>query len=1024
VSLPEDADRADSGAADPAALGRSRWGALTDRLAERRSFRLRVALIMAAVSLISAYATHVATEKNAEADNLNALASQQLAEEEQAEQQIDAFITQEQRLTAHYDETWHTYLEKWSAADAVRATDPVAAARLDLDAQASANQYIQLEPYFRAGLPFVSETGAEYDAETVRQVARSLDWRLYRASSELTRDDARQMGSTATSTVLVVVLLVGVLFLLTLAHVTGGRRGLLIAALAAAITLAAIAWFAVIDVAAALPLLIAAVIVGIGLIVARTPRVHAWLEGLEHDDVLADVSEVPIRPRTTATANPNDAPATRFNRYVAILIAFATLFGAVVGYLHAQASRSSAEQSWLALDLGVDSIGALRGAEERLGVNVEVQLQALARRVEAWDATQRAWFASWSDGPEEADRMSLEAERLEELAQRHEARSGLADELGRTGVSTETVLREVRAEVWEDPARLAALQDAAKAASQTWGVRAGLYLSVLAWLAVAAYLLGLSLIFRDRRVRIVLVAVGTLLIAAGVARTGSAMLEPEPVPRERAEQAAAAYAEGLVAAVRLDPAEAQQRFADAIELRPEFGIAHRDRAQAIMDTGSMPGAGFRGAFTAEAVNEAIEELEAARANRADSAGVFLNLGAMLFHRSIQSGSQADMAESVANTRSGLKLGNAYAAEYGSRHVNQLIGELNLALGLLGLGDDEAAAEAYRTAGEHIAELPFGLRTYLVSAGLAPLGVLGRAEDAPSAESIAAMKELLVAEAYEIEGGSSAAEVSTARAELFGSLLQWRATIPGFEPAVDRLVVQWYRLDPALESWSALPLASGLLTHGATVEPTGAFYSDAAAADSYWGNSGALLSDTPPACVRPGSYRVELYLNGRLAESAEAETGPDQAQYEPLLARDVGVAMCRPGNWSVTGTAGMSTTVRSADRSRGLAVFRVHQPRALGGADTRPAALDRVAQEGFESLPDGLTFGIPLDSTAEATVLGRNDGVWRRYDYPGGSAKMSATLLGSGTVLVVCQYGPEAWLRSAEATALIASIIPY
>jgi len=999
----------------------TRRAPLLDRLAERRSFRLRVALALAAISLVSAYVSHVASERDSTAAGLDALASEQWAEEQQAEQQIDALVAQDERLATDIDQHWQMYRGSLAQADAIRETDPDRAAQLDLIAQGSWAQFSQLWPFLRASQPDLTGEVGVYDADAARDTARLQDWRLFRASSELTREEARVAADAATATVLVVVILVTALFLLTLAHVAGGRRGVALAAAGVAASIGGIVWFTALGVRAAIPLLVAAVLVAMALIVVRIPRVHAWLRGMDHDDVLGDVAGVPTRTGTTASTDPNDRPTSRFNRYVAVVIAVATLLGAAVGYLHGQAASSSERQEWRAHDLGVEAIGALRAAEEHMAVDVEAYQQALAKHVDAWNAAQRGSYAAWVGDSADEQRMILDARQLEEAALLDERHSGLADELGPTGVSDPAVLRDLQADVWEASARLAALQDAANAASRMWGARAGLYLSVLAWLAVAAYLLGLSLIFRDRRVRTVLVSVGTLLILAAVVRSGTVWIEPEPTTPAEVEASADAYAAGYVALLRRDPG-AEALFSTAIEDRADFGIASRERAQALLEIGSAPGLGIRAAFTEEAVDEAIEELNAARANRADTAGVILNLGAMLFHRSIQSGSMADMEQSLSYTRAGLELGASYEETHGAAHLNQQIGEMNLGLALLGTGDVAGAERAYRTAGQHIAGLPRYLQRYMVSAALTPLGLLEGAPEPPSEEDVLAMKELVVSTGYGV-GTDSPARVTSTRVELFPSLLQWRATIPDFDPTRDELVVQWYRLDPVVDRWSALPLMSGQVTYG-VVDLAGQFQADpTVGSDDYWGNTGAVLTDIPPACVRPGEYRVELYLNGRLHGSAEPQTTTEE--YVPLLARDVGAAMCRPPDWTVSGTPGLATTTTAADGSRGIAIFRIHQPRGPAGSDPRIGALERVLDGALAGLPAGLLAGSELDAATQPTVFGFNNSVWRLHDYPGGTATMSATAMpGTGTVMVVCLYGPEDWVASEESRALLVSIIPH
>ncbi len=997
---------------------------LADRLADRQSFRLRVALVMAAVSLVSAYVTWVASERDATAASLNALASEQWAEEQQVEQQVDAIVAQDQRLTARLDAELHTYQESTEEADALRATDPDRAAQLDLDAQASAALFAQLRPFLRSIEPDLTGDAATFDTDAARETARFFDWRLFRASSQLTRDDARHATTAAASTVLIVVVLVAALFALTLAHVAGGRRGVGFAVLGVATAITGVVWFTALDVRAALPLMAALVAMGIVLGVARVGPVRTWLEGVEKH-AIDDVHVISHRPGATATAMPVDPPTTGYNRYVAVAIAVSTLLGSGVGYLHGQASSNSANHAWLGVDLGVQAIGDQRAAEERLAVDLESYQEALAKRVDSWDASQRASYAAWSGGdPEQVELLTREAERLEELATRDEKRSGLATQLGRIGVTGEGAFQQLRADAWESSARLLALQDAANAASRTWSIRSGIFLSVLAWLAVAAYLLGLSLIFKDRRVHLVLASVGTVLVLAAVVRSATAWAEPEPPALSQAAAAADAYAAGVVASFGGNPARAEEHFARALELRPDFGLASRERAQALLEGGSAPGLGVRGAFTGDAVNEAIDALHAAQVNRADTAGVNLDLGAMLFQRSVRTGSMGDMEQSVEFTRAGLALGQTYELKHGAPHAYQLLGEINLAVSLLGIGETQEAERELRMVGKRIAGLEPDLRRFLVSAALAPLSLLAEASDSPRAATIETMKELVVAEGY---GPStdvdSPAHITSTRIERFGPLLHWRSTIPGFNPARDNLAVQWYRLDPKVKAWGAIPTISGPVSVGAPDVADTAHRDVAAGADAYWGDTSATLADVPPTCVQPGQYRVELYVNGSLQGTAEADVDSAQARFDALLSPDVGVSLCRPADWSSTGTPGSSTATVSPDGSRGVAAIRVHQPRAPAGVDPRVGAVQRVIAGAPAGIPEGLAHGVELDPATQPQVFAVSDSLWEQHSYPGGIATISATTADTGTVYVTCLFGPAAWVGSNEARDLLLSVIP-
>ena len=187
---------------------RARGASRAASLVELRRFRLRVALALAAISLISAYVSFIAGQRDATADDLDARASQQWAEEQQAEQQIDAMIAQDQRTTAHLDEDSQRFQSELRSADEIRSTDPDRAAMLDFASQATVDRFIQNWAFLRASPASVTKDGWTYDVEAARGLTRANDWRLFRESSDSTRHQADQAADRTASTVLIVVILV------------------------------------------------------------------------------------------------------------------------------------------------------------------------------------------------------------------------------------------------------------------------------------------------------------------------------------------------------------------------------------------------------------------------------------------------------------------------------------------------------------------------------------------------------------------------------------------------------------------------------------------------------------------------------------------------------------------------------------------------------------------------------------------------------------------------------------------------
>ncbi len=994
----------------------TRTASRVDAFAASPAFRVQVALLMAAVSLVGAFVSYTAAERSSDASHLASLASQQHSEEQQVHLQIEAMVNQDERTLVRAEPEWKAYQSSMQEADAIRPSDPARAVQLDLAAQESFARYAQLYSFFRVGLPGQTTETLVFDPDFVRADLRVQDPTLFRASSKLTSEDAHTAAGIANATVATVILLVGALLLLTVGHVTGGRRGVAFAAAGAALALGGTIWFAVLNIGPAQFLFGAAAAVTLVLIIVRLPRFQSAFAGPERHSSLVSTLAAAARPDSLANAPVEGPSAPSFERHIAVAIAVATLVGAGVGYLQAQTSRISEEEGWRAQNSGIEAIGALRSSDEAFALDVDAYKEAMVLAADDWSTEQLAAYAAFSGDSAQAALLDAEAERREAAAQHQLDRSSLQSSLGTTGVIGRAELIPMYAETWRDAAKLVGLQDAANSASQTWGARGGVYLSVLSWLAVAVYLLGLSVTFRAPIARRVLTTVGLILVVVAVGIALRTVAQPSPPPEDVVDEAAVAYAAGFVHALSGEPEAAVTEYSRAVELRPDFGIASRDLAQAIMATGSAPGNVFRANFTTEAVEQAIGALEAARENRADTAGVMLNLGAMLFHRAIQSESQADMERSLEATAEGLLLGDAFDKTYGEHNYAELIGLMNYGLALAGTGRLEEASEKYRELAGLIFELPPSRRPLLVGSALMPLDLLLSAPQPPTEDEVTALKELVVSTAYGVDGSSDPV-VTEATVDLLPASVVWHATIPGFDDASDSLVVQWYRRDPELESWTAEARLSGALSFG-YINEAGQFGRDPTA-DSFWGSTNGMLTNEPRACVQTGKYRVEFYVNGHL--QGVTASGDRASEDAPQIAPDIGLMMCRPEGWERTGAAGWSTGVGSPDGSQGVVALRLFQPR-----NGTPAENDRIAMERALRLSAvvGLPEGIEATVQAEvpgATVIGFGPS-WQLHAYPEGTAKIAAVPASDGSEIVVCVYGPDEWVSSEEAGEIVTSVI--
>ena len=246
--------------------------------------------------------------------------------------------------------------------------------------------------------------------------------------------------------------------------------------------------------------------------------------------------------------------------------------------------------------------------------------------------------------------------------------------------------------------------------------------------------------------------------------------------------------------MRNDGAAAAEHMAEATRWRDDFGAAHRDLGSGRDVHGKYRWLRIRSVFPEAAVDLALSELALAQKHGIATAGVLLNRAALEFHRSIYREDASSMASVVTGSREGLELGSAFRLlTYNAPHITEIIGLANPALGLTATGEIASAERAYRELAAETVELPPHWHSSMVGAGLTTLGILADALPPVDPDTIRRLRELIVASTYGV-AQSSPATVEAVSAELFPSLLQWRATIRNFDPERDHLVVQWYRRD--------------------------------------------------------------------------------------------------------------------------------------------------------------------------------------------------------------------------------------
>ena len=366
---------------------------------------------------------------------------------------------------------------------------------------------------------------------------------------------------------------------------------------------------------------------------------------------------------------------------------------------------------------------------------------------------------------------------------------------------------------------------------------------------------------------------------------------------------------------------AEAAYREALALHPGLARAHVDLAGALFSAASPQRIGFASVSTPEAVRAAAAELETARglgwddlATRGDG-GFYETLLAL----AEPGGDHA--ARAVELTAGALDL----APDLPVLHYNH-------AAALLAAGRIEEALAAYdegiavstATGPDGTPVFTEASRWDVASGALTDLELIGaaRREDPQIGSAIEQVRTLIVAGLGDpVTNTDPAAQpvVSDLTLNALPSQLWWEARIEGFDAQRDTVSVVWSYEDPALPGRHVLASHTGPLRLGQTTT-AGGFYVDGEA-PAYWASRSYLLGSIPHRCLPDGSYRVELFVDGRPA--AEPVTRDlDEPELAAESRPDMGVLFCRPADW-VAGDQedGSRASFRSSDGSASMTAYR-------------------------------------------------------------------------------------------------------
>jgi tetratricopeptide (TPR) repeat protein len=708
----------------------------------------------------------------------------------------------------------------------------------------------------------------------------------------------------------------------------------------------------------------------------------------------------------------------RLSGIVAVIIAFATLVAAVAGFLQAGSSNQAGDKRNQAEQLALQALASAQGAQQSAQVELETFARWVEQRTQAGNARLASLYAG--SNPARQNELTLEQQRWETIAESTLKQSEI-DPRGEFGPERDlTFPNRYFAAATEESLKLNALQDAANEEAAELDRRAASYTAILAMVAVALYLFGLTLAVAARWLRFSFLSVGLGMLGVALLWMVQTASAPTYVANE---EAAAEYARGRVAALTAFDAAgyqaAESHFNRAIELRPTFARAYVDRAGVIFHAASPQRSGFVSIAPPEALARARADLEAARSLGLENAPTFGDLGFYAFAEGVQSADVGLLGRSVEYSRRAIAL-----------DPQEPIYRYNLGVALVAAGRFDEARSAYQDAIARTIYVDEALQDLRQEPGIEEAWLAGALTDleivrrnAPqleaatgrsgTAEAIRGFKEQIVgrviSESLDAPPNSPAV-FANITPQIFPAELQWKGEVQNYDSTRDTISAQWYHDDPDGHGWAVIPEVSQ--TEAPNIEADGGLFR----LTQY------LTRVSPPACLPTGSYRVELYVNGRLAAEASATT--DFGAYEAFPARDLTMAFCRPPDWHriEDRLPGLIDGFRSPDGTMGVYGTRYSLPGSLRQLEDISAQIEDLTITAFADYYPASPTYVADSGTAGDYFMGLSPTEWRWYDYGSGRVRVGSGVTDDGSVLVGMVFGPYDWFLGKQPYEIINSMI--
>ncbi len=564
-----------------------------------------------------------------------------------------------------------------------------------------------------------------------------------------------------------------------------------------------------------------------------------------------------------------DHGAPLFRRRIAVAVVLVTLLGAVLAYFQAVESNREENAARDAAIFAVEGLGAQVDASTGFRADNRVFIERELLRA------REALAANRADQAQAGEAGALLA-TVERLAGMQAAIAGLSPLTAAEVTSTAEEIAasdEQFAALGQQRDQDGLRQRVRAEQANDHGRKADTYVAVITVLAVALFLLGLSLTVLGRS-RALLALPGVVIALVCAAWSVTIALDDVSVPSEAAIRRTAEAGRALVAG---RPEDAIAILDEVIADEPDFAAARARRGEAHFLAGSPQAdrTGFISVTDPEALERAVEDLEAAVANGGDSDLTTLaDLGFFTFL-------QGDFERSVDLTQQAVDQNDQLAAVF-----------YNLGVSFVGLGDERQAAVAYRAGTRLLETEPQAfVRDQIVAGARTDLRIvrdLVSGDDADDVEELARRFEADLADLQlqvgpcaatadgggcpDVDEGLVATDIALIRARRF---VEADYAVAGLEPGTPVAAVFYFRP----EGGDTFETSFGLTDVRPVEDPTLGF-------------ALGQVGDCPAA----GDYEVELWAPGGVLLGTAAttiEAGPLGDESEFVVDGPEGFTLCVP-----------------------------------------------------------------------------------------------------------------------------------